>query len=86
MTETELEEILKVGEEALENDPYCMCHDHTVASVVDLVGRAVLHAAAEKQRAAIKDFDLDDHWAVYYRAEDVEKLPDLIDPDKQEQP
>lgn len=80
MTEAELEEILKAGEEALEYDSNCLCHDHTVQSVVDLVGRAVLHAAAEKQRAAIREFDLDDHWAVFYRSEDVEKLPDLIDP------
>lgn len=85
VTEAELEEILAIGEEALEYT-HGRLDELTVEEIVDVVGRAVLHAAAEKQRAAIKDFDLDDHWAVYYRAEDVEKLPDLIDPEHQEQP
>jgi hypothetical protein len=38
------------------------------------------HELAERQRKAIEGFDLDDHWAVYYRVSDVESLPDLIDP------
>ena len=46
----------------------------------------ILRAAAEQQRAAIKGFDLDDHWAVFYRTTDVETLPDLIDPEQQEAP
>jgi hypothetical protein len=41
------------------------------------------HELAERQRAAIQEFDLDDHWAVFYRVSDVESLPDLIDPEAQ---
>lgn len=51
------------------------------ALVDDAINEA-LHAAAEKQRTAIAGFDLDDHWATMYRAEDVETLPDLIDPSR----
>jgi hypothetical protein len=50
--------------------------------LVDAAIAEALHAAAERQRAAIKGFDLDDHWAVLYRSEDVDKLPGLIDPEK----
>lgn len=45
---------------------------------------AFAHELAEKQRKAIEDFDLDDHWAVFYRVSDVEGLPNLIDPSKSE--
>ena len=51
-----------------------------VAERIDGYLSAFAHELAEKQRAAIKDFDLDDHEAVYYRATDVQSLPDLIDP------
>lgn len=44
---------------------------------------AYAHELAEEQRRAIEGFDLDDHWAVFYRASDVESLPDLIDPTKE---
>jgi hypothetical protein len=51
VTEAELEELLKAGEGALENDENCLCHDQTVASVADIVGRAVLKAAADRLQA-----------------------------------
>lgn len=45
---------------------------------------AYAHELAQKLRAAIAGFDLDDHWAVYYPAEQVQALPDLIDPEAQQ--
>lgn len=38
------------------------------------------HELAERQRKAIERFDRDDHWGTLYRPDDVEGLPDLIDP------
>lgn len=60
------------------------CDDMPVTS--DEVNEAIdayAHELAEEQRRAIEGFDLDDHWAVFYRASDVESLPDLIDPTKE---
>lgn len=82
MTDAELEEILKAGEEALENDENCLCHDQTVASVADIVGRAVLHAAAEKIRAAHRGLPAE-FWAAKSAGA---ACANLIDPAKQEQP
>ncbi|MEV6014751.1 hypothetical protein [Streptomyces sp. NPDC051997] len=41
------------------------------------------HELADRQRAAIEGFDRDDHWGVLFRPDDVEGLPDLIDPKAQ---
>ena len=38
------------------------------------------HALAERQREAIEGFDRDDHWGTLFLPNDVEGLPDLIDP------
>jgi hypothetical protein len=51
--------------------------------VLEFYKRQHAHALAEQQRKAIEGFDLDDHWAVFYRVSDVETLPDLIDPKAQ---
>lgn len=39
------------------------------------------HELAERLREAIAGFDLDDHWAAFYRSSDVDSLPGLIDPE-----
>jgi hypothetical protein len=51
--------------------------------VVDANLAAYAHELAEQQRKAIEGFDHDDHWGVLYRPDDVEGLPDLIDPKAQ---
>lgn len=69
MTGSQVQEILAAGREALEYEPGRL-DELTVDQIVDVVGRAVLHAAAEKIRSYA---DPADEWAA-----------NLIDPDKQE--
>lgn len=38
------------------------------------------HFLAERVRTAVEGLELDDHWAVYYAASDVEAMADEIDP------
>lgn len=53
--------------------------EHAAHTVLDLHA----HELAELQRQAIDAFDRDDHWGTHYRPDDVEGLPDLIDPKAQ---
>lgn len=75
MTTSPITEILKAGEFALEYTPGRL-DELTVEEIVDVVGRAVLHAAAERIRAAAdSDCPNDDP-----RWNGMNHAADLIDP------
>lgn len=77
-----LAEILKAGEFALEYT-HGRLDELTVEEIVDVVGRAVLHAAAEKIRA-LDGWDPAGGFAGYDEGMDI--AADWIDPEKQETP
>jgi hypothetical protein len=52
-------------------------------AVLEYYKREHAHHLAERQRKAIEGFDHDDHWGTLFRPDDVERLPDLIDPQAQ---
>ncbi|WP_020135037.1 hypothetical protein [Streptomyces sp. 351MFTsu5.1] len=54
-------------------------HPNEANELIDNFAREL----AEQQRKAIEGFDRDDHWGTLYRPEDVEGLPNLIDPQVQ---
>ena len=62
-----------------------MTHNHLYMTdeQADELIDAFAHELAEQQRKSIEGFDRDDHWGVLYRPDDVEGLPDLIDPKAQ---
>jgi hypothetical protein len=81
VTESPIEDILAAGRDALEWSPGGRLDEMGVHDIVDVVGRAVLHAAAEKIRA-LDGCDPTGGAAGYDEGMDI--AADWIDPTKEQ--